>query len=432
MTEMRSSLVTLTTDVQKMVESRRRAVVIPNELEKSVLQIIRRVRKYGDEALISFTRRWDGVDISGKIRVKEEEISDAYGYVSEREIAAMELSRSRLERLYNNQLERLSFLIDSDGVYIENRITPLSRAGCYVPGGKAPYVSSVIMTVVPAAVAGVQEIAVCTPPDPNGHVNPFILVAADICGIQELYRVGGVQAIAALAYGTETVRPVNKLVGPGNKFVTAAKRLVCKDVPIDMPAGPSELVVLADKTADPQYVALDLISQAEHDEDAVAILATDCQELALRVQQCIETAVQNQPRRETIESSLRKNGTILLCGKMDDCISSVNKLAPEHVEVVTATAREHADRITEAGMVLVGGYSPVAASDYCLGVNHILPTGGFSSLYSGVSVLDFIRSYSLVECSLEGLETVAPSIGLLAEIEGLEGHALAVRRRFSS
>jgi histidinol dehydrogenase len=257
------------------------------------------------------------------------------------------------------------------------------------------------------------------------------LVAADICGTQEIYRVGGAQAIAALAYGTKTIRPVDRIVGPGNKFVTAAKRLVCKDVPIDMPAGPSELVVLADGTANAQHVALDLISQAEHDEDAVVILATNCRELASSVQHHIENEIQNQPRRAIIESALRKNAAILLCSKLDHCISAVDELAPEHVEVVTASSREHARRITKAGMVLVGSYTPVAASDYCLGVNHILPTAGFSSLYSGLSVIDFIRVFSLVECSRDGLEEVASSIRVLARIEGLEGHGLAVKRRFS-
>jgi histidinol dehydrogenase len=286
------------------------------------------------------------------------------------------------------------------------------------------------MTAVPAKAAGVPRIVVCSPPNAEGKVNPLVLVAADICGVNEVYKVGGAQAVAALAYGTETIQPVKKIVGPGSKYVTAAKILVSKDVAIDMPAGPSEILVLADETANPQFIALDMVSQAEHGADSVAGLITTSQRLAEDVQNWLVKAVAGAERGEIVAKALEQYGFIITCKDMAEAVELANIFAPEHVEIMTRNPDKIAEKITSAGLILIGSYSPVALSDYSSGTNHVLPTGGFGSAYSGLSALDFTRRVSIVESSRDGLQSVREHVKVLTAAENLPNHYKAVEARF--
>ena len=287
------------------------------------------------------------------------------------------------------------------------------------------------MIATPAKVAGVKEIAVCSPPKSQGEVNPSILVAADICGINEIYRLGGAQAIAALAYGTQTVRPVYKIVGPGNRYVQMAKMLISRDLPIDVPAGPSEIVIIADGSADPRIVALDMLSQTEH-LDAISILITTSRKLAENVIRRLEQLVESSYNKEVVSKNLLKNSLILICRSLEEAIKIVNEFAPEHLEVITEDSWNIAEKITSAGLILIGADTPVAASDYCLGTIHVLPTGGFSHAYSGLSVLDFVKRFCIAECSKMKLQKMVEKIKVLAESEGLINHSLAVEERFDN
>jgi histidinol dehydrogenase len=286
------------------------------------------------------------------------------------------------------------------------------------------------MTAVPAKTAGVPRIAVCSPPNAEGTVSPLVLVAADICGVNEIYKVGGAQAIAALAYGTETIKPVKKIVGPGSKYVTAAKILVAKDVAIDMPAGPSEILVLADDTANPQFIALDMVSQAEHGADSVAGLITTSEKLAGEVRSWLAKKAAGAKREEIVAEALEKYGFIIICRDVAEAVELANVFAPEHVEIMTRNPERIAEKITSAGLILVGSYSPVALSDYASGTNHVLPTGGFGHAFSGLSALDFARRVSIVEGSREGLQSVRERVKVLAEAENLPNHYKAVEARF--
>jgi len=288
------------------------------------------------------------------------------------------------------------------------------------------------MTTIPAKVAGVPRVVVCTPPRIGGEINPLILVAADICGVDEVFKVGGAQAIAALAHGTETIKPVEKIVGPGNSYVVAAKALVSKIVPIDMPAGPSEIVILADESADARLVALDMISQAEHGTDSISIVVTTSRDLAKATKEELEKRIASLPNRERVIQALSRDGRLLVCEHKEKAIAFVKEFAPEHIEVMMKDWRGVAGRISSAGLILIGKYTPVSASDYCLGTNHVLPTGGFSHVFSGLSVLNFVKLVRTVECSKRGLAKLRPHLRILAESEGLTCHALAVEERFKA
>ncbi len=392
--------------------------------------IIEEVRKQGDPALIGFTEKFDGVKLSdNRIRVDNKDIKKAYRQVGKEQVSAIKFTKRRVEKFQKKLLQRLSFQYEANGTKIRSCISPIRRLGCYVPGGGAAYPSSLVMTVTPAKVAGVPEVVVCSPPRSGGEIEPSILVAADICGVDETYRVGGVQAVAAMAYGTETIRPVDKLVGPGNKFVVAAKMLVSKDLPIDLPAGPSEIVVLADDSADPHVAALDMISQAEH-LDGVSVLVTTSNKIAESVVKELQKAAETVPNSETVSQNLSKNGCVVICKDMQEAAEFVNEFAPEHLEVLAVDGWRIAEQISSAGLVLIGNYTPVAASDYCLGTVHVLPTEGFSHVYSGLSVLDFVKRFSTVECSKQGLNDVRKTVKVMAEAEELLNHTLAVEGRF--
>ena len=317
----------------------------------------------------------------------------------------------------------------NDGISVQTVLRPIESVGCYVPGGQAAYPSTLVMTVVPAKVAGVPRIVVCSPSDAKGKVNPLVLVAADICEVDEVYKVGGAQAIAALAYGTKTIAPVRKIVGPGSKYVTAAKVLVSTDVAIDMPAGPSEVLVLADESADARLIAYDMISQAEHGGDSVAGLITTSKKVSIDVQMNLSKFAALAPRSEKIFESLTKYGFIIDCSNIEEMVNLSNQFAPEHLEVMTANAKELAKELV-AGLILIGPYSPVALSDYGSGTNHVLPTGGFAQSFSGLSVFDFMRRVSIVESTRTGLERVKDSIKVLTEAENLPNHYKAIQARF--
>jgi len=403
---------------------------LDSKLMSYVERIIREIRRRGDSALLEFEEKFDGVKLSpDRLRVNREDIEKAYEKTSEKLISAIEYSKSRIEAFQKEILSRLRFVYEENGLKIRSCTSPIRRLGCYIPGGEASYPSTLVMTVTPAKVAGVPEIAVCSPPKSGGEINPAILAAADICGVDEIYRLGGIQAIAALAYGTQTVRPVDKIVGPGNRYVQAAKILVSMDLPIDVPAGPSEIVIIADESADPRLAALDMISQAEH-LDAVSILVTPSKKLAENVAKMLEQLVESSPNRRIVSENLLRNGLVLVCRSLEEAVRIVNEFAPEHLEVMTEDPWNTAGKITSAGLILVGSDTPVAASDYCLGTVHVLPTGGFSHVYSGLSVLDFVKRFCIAECSKMGLQEIRSSIKVLAETEGLMNHSLAVEGRF--
>jgi histidinol dehydrogenase len=403
-------------------------------VENSVKEIIGAVQKRGDAALIEFTDRFDKATLTAReLQVTSAEIKAAYKAVSPQQVNALKLMR---EKLFSNEklaLQQIGYKTSREGVSIQIVMRPIESVGCYVPAGQAVYPSTLVMTTTPAKVAGVERIVVCSPPTSKGTINPLILVAADICQVDEVYKVGGVQAIAALAYGTQTIKPVKKIVGPGSKYVTAAKVQVSKDVAIDMPAGPSEVLVLADEKADPKLVAADMISQAEHGADSIAGVITASRKFVEALLRCLEEQSALAERKEIVEKALVTNGFIIICKDDDDeMVALANAFAPEHLEIMTKAPKEIADRITSAGLILLGPYSPVALSDYGSGTNHVLPTGGFGSVYSGLSALDFMRRISIVESTKEGLLNAKPNIETLTDAEQLPNHYKAVEARFEA
>jgi histidinol dehydrogenase len=400
------------------------------QLEENVKTILAQVRKNGDEALIGFAEKFDKVMLTPQtLRVSADEIKEAYSKVTKEQVDALQFMKQRVEAYQRQQLNQPVNQTDIDGIAIQTVLRPLESVGCYVPGGQAAYPSTVIMTAVPAKVAGVPRVVVCSPSNAEGKVNALVLVAADICGVNEVYKVGGAQAVAALAYGTATIKPVRKIVGPGSKYVTTAKVLVSTDVAIDMPAGPSEVLVLADESADARLVAFDMISQAEHGTDSVAGLITTSEQLAQEVQKNLVEISASTERSEKISESLKKYGFIITCGEVEEMVRLSNQFAPEHLEVMTENAKEMSKKLI-AGLILLGKYSPVPLSDYASGTNHVLPTGTFAQSFSALSVFDFLRRVSIVEASKEGLEKVKENVKTLTDTENLPNHYKAINARF--
>jgi histidinol dehydrogenase len=399
------------------------------QLEDNVKAIIKQVKENGDNALIELAEKFDKAKLTHKtLVVRSEEIKEAYTKTSSDQISALRFMKERVSTFQKQLLAQPEVKTLDNGISVQTILRPIESVGCYVPGGQAAYPSTLVMTTVPAKIAGVPRIVVCSPPDAKGKVNPLVLVAADICGVDEVYKVGGAQAIAALAYGTKAIKPVRKIVGPGSKYVTEAKVLVSTDVAIDMPAGPSEVLVLADELADARFIAYDMISQAEHGGDSVAGLITTSQKLAENVQKKLAELAASTERSEKIYESLSKYGFIIVCNKVDEMVRLANQFAPEHLEVMTANARELAEKLI-AGLILIGSYSPVPLSDYLSGTNHVLPTGGFAQSFSGLSVLDFMRRVSIVESSRTGLERVKDSMKILTDAENLPNHYKALAAR---
>lgn len=402
-------------------------------IESDVKAIISKVIKNGDAALIELTEKFDKAQLEAKdLRVTAREIEEAYKAVGEEQISVLKFMKDKVSAFEKLAFKQVGFKTCREGIVVQNVLRPIESVGCYVPGGQAAYSSTLVMTAVPAKVAGVPRIVVCSPPTGKGKINPLVLVAADICEVNEVYKVGGAQAVAALAYGTETVKPVRKIVGPGNKYVTTAKILVSKDVAIDMPAGPSEILVLADETANPRLVALDMISQAEHGGDSVAGLITTSKKLAVAVQDWLAKMATSVNRKEIVAKALEKYGFIITCENMDEVVELANVFAAEHVEIMTEAPMEIADRITSAGLILVGQFSPVALSDYGSGTNHVLPTGGFGHAFSGLSALDFARRVNVVESSKEGLLSLKNQVKVMTEAENLPNHYKAIEGRFEN
>jgi histidinol dehydrogenase len=400
-------------------------------LEKKVKKVIQRVREQGDAALIDYARRFDRAKLNSQdLGVTQKEMKSAYEKVSEEQIAALKLMKGKLESIEKRTLQQQPTTTSKDGITVQTVLRPIESVGCYVPSGQAAYPSTLIMVATPAKMAGVPRIVVCSPVKGEGSINPLILVAADICGVNEVYKIGGAQAIAALAYGTETIEPVKKIVGPGSQYVTTAKILVSKDVAIDMPAGPSEILVLADEKAEPKLIAADMISQAEHGADSVSGLITTSEKLAYEVLSCLRKMAASAERGPIVASALSAYGFIITCETINEMVSLANAFAPEHLEIMTRNPKEIADKIMSAGLILVGPYSPVALSDYGSGTNHVLPTGGFGSAFSGLSALDFTRRVKIVESSKEGLLKLKNHVKVLTEAEKLPNHYKAVEARF--
>ena len=399
-------------------------------LEKKVEKVIQRVREQGDAALIDYARRFDRAKLNSQdLGVTQKEMKSAYEKVSEEQIAALKLMKGKLESIEKRTLQQPT-TTSKDGITVQTVLRPIESVGCYVPGGTAVYPSTLVMAATPAKMAGVPRIVACSPVKGEGSISPLILVAADICGVNEVYKIGGAQAIAALAYGTETIKPVKKIVGPGSQYVTTAKILVSKDVAIDMPAGPSEILVLADETAEPKLIAADMISQAEHGADSVSGLITTSEKLAYEVLSCLRKMAASAEREPIVSSALSTYGFMITCENTNEMVSLANAFAPEHLEIMTQNPIEVADKITSAGLILVGPYSPVALSDYGSGTNHVLPTGGFGSAFSGLSALDFTRRVNIVESSKEGLLKLKNHVKVLTEAEKLPNHYKAVEARF--
>ncbi|MCS6815811.1 MAG: histidinol dehydrogenase [Blastocatellia bacterium] len=422
---------------QRTFERRLREIRERRGLSKAVWEQVHRiledVRRRGDEALLEYVARFDGVVLSrDRLRVEPEAVRAAYGEVSREAIAALRLVRRRLERAERRWLEALKRVrVVADGVVIESAHCPIRSVGCYVPGGKAAYPSSVLMNVVPARLAGVERIVICSPPrQETGEIHPLVLVAADLCGITEIYRVGGATAIAALAYGTATIPSVEKIVGPGGPYVVAAKLLAAERVGIDLPAGPSELVIVADETASPQAIAADLVAQAEHGEDSLCGLLATSRHLAQETARALRARLTTAERRAIIQQALARRGFLLYAeGDLDLLVRFANALAPEHVQVMTRRPRSVARGISRAGLVLIGSHSPASASDYVLGTNHVLPTGGTAAAYSGLSVLDFLKRVTYAECARRSLAQFVEPVRILALAEGLPNHYRALEER---
>lgn len=397
----------------------------------TVNEIVNTVRAKGDEALHDYTLKFDKVDIFGdKMIVTREEIEEAYSLVDADLVEVIKKSAENVRIYHEKQKQYSWFDSKPDGTILGQKITALSKVGVYVPGGKAAYPSSVLMNIVPAKVAGVESIVMVTPPGKDGKVNPGTLVAADIAGCDVIYKVGGAQAIAALAFGTETIPKVDKITGPGNIFVALAKKAVFGFVSIDSIAGPSEILVLADETANPKYVAADLLSQAEHDEMASTILVTTSQELAQNVSKEVDRFVAQLSRKDILEKSLENYGYILIADSMEAAIDATNEIASEHLEIVTKNPFDTMTRIKNAGAIFLGEYSSEPLGDYFAGPNHVLPTNGTAKFFSPLSVDDFIKKSSIISYSREALEAVHKDIEKFAESEHLTAHANSIKVRF--
>lgn len=402
-----------------------------DQYQDTVNEILKDVREKGDQAVFHYTKKFDGACLTpDTLYVKEDEIKEAYSQVDPELIEVMKRSIANIRSFHEKQLQNSWFTTREDGVILGQRITPLESVGVYVPGGKAAYPSSVLMNIIPAKTTGVKRIVMVTPPGADGRINPATLVAAHLAGATEVCKVGGAQAVAALAYGTESIPKVDKIAGPGNIFVALAKKSVYGHVSIDSVAGPSEIMILADETANPRYVAADLLSQAEHDELASAILVTTSRELAEKVSAQTEEFTAALSRRDIISRSIENYGYILLAETMEDAIDTVNAVASEHLEILTASPFDTMTRVKNAGAIFLGEYSSEPLGDYFAGPNHVLPTNGTAKFFSPLSVDDFVKKSSVISYSREALEEVHEDIIRFAKAEHLTAHANSIAVRF--
>jgi len=405
---------------------RQRAKGASPEIVKKTSQILDSIRKRGDRALLEFTKRFDGHSPKSLL-INPKKIREIASKADQRVVSALRLSAERIKRFHERQRES-SWKIKERGIVLGQIIRPLERVGVYVPGGKASYPSTVLMNVIPAQVAGVKEIAIAVP-TPKGEVNPALMAAIKITGVEEVYCIGGAQAIGAFAYGTESIKRVDKIVGPGNIYVATAKKMVFGEVDIDMVAGPSEILIIADETAEPRFIAADMLSQAEHDELASSVLITDSEAVARAVLAEIEGQLSFLKRSPIAEASLNAYGSIILVKKISEALEIANSIAPEHLEVMTENPDDLLEGLRHAGAIFLGHYSPEPLGDYSAGPNHTLPTGGTARFSSPLGVYDFIKRTSLIRFTKEGFKSLASQVQTIADAEGLDAHANSIRIR---
>jgi len=402
-------------NIDSFVESRRQKT---SEKDKKIVQaILNDVRKNGDSAVKKYERKFNGRKTS-QLRVNAKEIKEARSKISREEVTALQTMSARL----SNSSPKIQ-------IRGSRKFVAIPSVGCYIPGGQARYPSSVVMSVIPAKIAGVKRIVIVSPPDRDGKIDPLTIVAAKKCGATEIYKVGGAQAIGALAYGTKSIPKVDKIVGPGGKFVSIAKSLVSDQTAIDMVAGPTELGIIADANSDPELIALDLISQAEHSRDTMCFVITQSKTMAKQIQKSIEKLIPGTERSSIIKESISKNGFIAVCKNENEMIGLANEIAPEHMELMVKNAKTLSKKITGAGLLLIGKNTPSSASDYLLGTNHILPTNGFGRTRGGLSVLDFLKLQTVIESKKSGLRKISKSLKVLTDAENLPNHYKAVKRR---
>ena len=413
-----------------LVETIKRSEQDVNNVLDTVSEILTNVRENGDDALREYTEKFDGVLIEN-FKVSKDEIGEAYDTLDDSLLIALKKAAQNIEKFHKEQIPSEWEIEVNPGIVAGQIVRPINSAGCYIPGGRAAYPSSILMTVIPAKIAGVEKVVCVTPPQKDGKILDAILVAADIAGADEIYKVGGAQAIGALAYGTDSIPSVEKIVGPGNIFVTAAKKLVYGQVDIEFPAGPSEVLILADDTAIPKYLATDILAQAEHDPNASCFLVTDCEKLAIETDEYVKQLTEVAPRREIIEESLSKSGKIIITDTFEEAIYVTNEYAPEHLIISTKDDDETLSHIKNAGSIFLGAYSPVAAGDYGSGTNHVLPTGGGAKMYSGLSTEAFIKKPTVQRITKEGLKELSKTSVPIAEYEGFFAHANSFKTRLS-
>jgi histidinol dehydrogenase len=418
-------------DKKEWKELAKRPVIENASLEGSVKKILEKVKSKGDRAIFKYTKRFDGVKLK-KLNVTEKEIKTAECFFPDKLRAAIQQAKSNIERFHRSQVEEEKVIETMPGVNCWRKPVGIEKVGIYIPGGSAPLFSTVLMLAIPASIAGCKEIILCTPPSKDGSINHAILYAANLCRVTKIFKVGGVQAIAAMAYGTETIPKVFKIFGPGNQYVTHAKQLIQQEgVAIDMPAGPSEVLVIADDSAIPEFVAADLLSQAEHGDDSQVILLTTSERMAEEVQICIKEQLRELPRKEIAEIALQ-NSKIILLNTIDEAIELSNLYAPEHFIFSCNNANELLGKITSAGSVFIGNHSPESVGDYASGTNHTLPTNGFASVYSGVSVDSFVKKITIQQLTKEGLKNIGATVMEMATAEGLDAHKNAVAIRLKA
>ena len=399
-----------------------------NNVIGTVSDILLDVKENGDAGLNKYTEKFDKVKIT-KLQVSDAEIKEAYDNLDSDLLEALKRAAANIKKFHKEQIPTEWEIEVTNGVKAGQIVRPINSVGCYIPGGRAAYPSSILMTVIPAKIAGVEKIVCCTPPGKDGKIMDAILVASDLAGADAIYKAGGAQAIAAMAYGTESVDKVEKIVGPGNIFVTAAKKLVFGEVDIEFPAGPSEVLILADETANPEFIATDVLAQAEHDPNASCFVATPSEDLALKTLEWVEKLTLEAPRREIIEESLEKSGKIIITNNLEEAIFVTNEYAPEHLIILTSDNEKTLSEIKNAGSIFLGDYSPVACGDYGSGTNHVLPTGGGARMYSGLSTEAFIKKPTVQTITREGLTELANTCVPIAEYEGFYAHANSIKRR---
>jgi histidinol dehydrogenase len=401
-----------------------------DEIKENVLSIINEVKLNGDNALVKFTKTYDDVELAqSEIRVTDDEITDAYEKIDNKLLEALRYAKKNIIKFHKAQIREDWTIEIERGVNAGQVYRPLDSVGIYIPGGRAIYPSTVLMTATPAYVAGVKNIILCSPPQKNKKMASEIIVAAKEFGIDKLFKVGGAQAISAMTYGTETIPKVQKVIGPGNKWVNAAKQLLSNEISIDNPAGPSEILIIADDHANFKYVILDLLSQLEHDPDNIGIIITDSEELIKKIENNLVDYVNHSIRKDIIENALKNNSLVIKARDLEDCIKLSNIIAPEHLEILIDNPRRLLPEIKNAGAIFIGPYSPVPLGDYSAGTNHVLPTGGKAKNYSGLNVYDFLKIIDILECDKKGLKKLSNSTSTIAEFEGFFAHRKSIEER---